>query len=228
MGDTGWPTASDQRHLGATGAQVAPGLKTDPVEPQSQHRDGNRTYCPQIVPYPRQPMDEVRNSADERSEIEVAEQVLVEQCPNPQDRRLLLERFLASVDAANGFAPNAWCATLFSNGFRLNVGQVEALVFLDGQLRANLVGLAATAPYIGANFQQASYRSLPQPLCAFVGSLRQYASVAAGIAEAHTAFVQLAAHSASGRPRRGSPYSRSHSEGLIQYARAEVGRHRAT
>lgn len=166
-------------------------------------------------------------SADENNEVEAAEEVMVEQCPNPQDRLLLLERLLASADVAKGVAPNAWGATLFSNGFRLNVGQVEALVFLDGQLRVNLVGSAGTTPFIGAAFEQASYGSLPQPLCAFVGSLRQYAGVAAAIGKGHTAFVRLAAHSPSGKPRKGSPFRRSHSEGLIQYARAVVGRHRA-
>ncbi len=166
-------------------------------------------------------------SADENNEIEAAEEVMVEQCPNPQDRRLLLERLLASADAASSVAPSAWGATLFSNGFRLNVGQVEALVFLDGRLRANLVGSVGAAPFIGATFEQASYGSLPQPLCAFVGSLPQYAEVAAAVSNAHAAFIHLAAHSPSGKPRNGSPFRRSHSEGLIRYVRAAVGRYLA-
>lgn len=166
-------------------------------------------------------------SADERNEVEAAEEVMVKQCANAKDRLLLLERLVASADLANSVAPNAWGATLFSNGFRLNVGQVEALVFLDGQFRVNLVGSAGTEPFIGAGFEHAKYGSLPQPLCAFGGSLRQYASVATAIGTGHTAFVHLAAHSPSGKPRKGSPFRRSHSDGLIQYARAEVCRHHA-
>lgn len=165
-------------------------------------------------------------SADENNEVEAAEEVMVGQCPNPQDRLLVLERLLASADAASDVAPEAWGATLFANGFRLNVGQVEVLVFCDGLLRVNVVGSVETAPFIGASFEQANYRSLPQPQCAFVGSLQQYAVVAEAIGKGHTAFVQLAAHAPSGKPRKGSPFRRSHSEGLIGYARAEVGRHR--
>ena len=59
-------------------------------------------------------------SADENNEVEAAEEVMVEQCPNPQDRLLLLERLLASADVAKGVAPNACTTDSLPAGVILN------------------------------------------------------------------------------------------------------------
>ena len=156
----------------------------------------------------------------EANEFETARAVMVEQCPNAPERLAVLDRLLATADAANAIAPNAWAVTLFANGFRLNIGQVEAVVFADGELRVNLSASVGTTPCVGPYFIAAGYRSLPQPLCAFVGSLQQYLPLAAALEPAHVHFVKLAATGSSGIPRKGTPFQRSHCEGLIQYARA--------
>jgi hypothetical protein len=159
----------------------------------------------------------------EKIELVDAEEVMLDLLPNQTERRLVLKQLLASADLANSLAPNAWGVTLFGNGFRLNVGQVEALVFIHGTLRVNLVGSAGDRPFVGAAFVSAGYRSLPQPLCTFVGSVRQYAVLAHSIRSSHEQFVQLAAITSSGEPRKGTPFRSSHCEGLIQYARNTAG-----
>ncbi len=156
--------------------------------------------------------------------IELAEAVIIEQLPSSTERNLVLERLVASAKTADRFAPNAWGVTLFLDGFRLNVGQVEAVVYAAGNFRVNLVGSVGSPPYQSPDFSAASYSSLPQPLCAFVGTVEQYALRRSAISASHDEFLRLAAHAPSGKPRRGSPFRRSHNEGLINYAIAQVER----
>jgi hypothetical protein len=160
---------------------------------------------------------------DVGSEIEQAVEVMTEQLPRLGERNKVLQRLVESADVANAIAPNAWAVTLFADGFRLNVGPVEALVFLAGTLRVNLVGSVGVEPFVGPDFDSAGYRSLPQPLCAFVGSVGQYLAVAELLRQPHEQFVTLAAHSPSGEPRRGTPFHRYHCDGLMQYARRIAG-----
>lgn len=148
-----------------------------------------------------------------------AEKIIVELLPNTSDRTIVLKQLLSSADTANSIAPNAWAVTLFSNGFRLNVGQVETLVFIDGKLKANLVGSAGVAPFIGPAFVSADYGSLPQPLCAFHGTVNEYGVLEQSLRSSHDQFIRLAASTSSGRPRKGTPFRSSHCEELIQYAR---------
>ena len=106
----------------------------------------------------------------------------------------------------------------FTNGFRLNVGQVEVLIFIDGQMRCNLVGDAGISPFVGSQFQRCDYQSVPQPTCAFVGTISDFRDLEATIEPAHFEFVRTAATSPSGKPRRGTPFRRYHSSGLMVYA----------
>jgi hypothetical protein len=83
---------------------------------------------------------------DEKIELVEAEEVMLDLLPNLTERRFVLKQLLASADLAHSLAPNAWGVTLFGNGFRLNVGQVEALWFFDGTLRVNFVGFRRQPP----------------------------------------------------------------------------------
>lgn len=158
----------------------------------------------------------------ENTDLIEAEKVIVELLPNPSDRTIVLKQLLSSADMANSIAPNAWAVTLFRNGFRLNVGQVETLVFTDGKLKANLVGSVGAAPFIGPAFVSADYRSLPQPLCAFHGTVNEYGVLEQSLRPSHDQFIRLAASTSSGRPRKGTPFRSSHCEELMQYARNTV------
>jgi hypothetical protein len=159
-----------------------------------------------------------------RADAATAEQVLVARIPQPDLRREVLAYLTRSIAVANGIAPQAWAVTLFSDGFRLNVGQVEAVVLSRMWFRVNLVGALGTPPFSGDSFFLAQYRSLPQPLCAFVGAVRDFVSLSADLEPAHHGFLSLAARAPSGAPRKGTPFRRSHHAGLVEYARSESQR----
>jgi hypothetical protein len=159
---------------------------------------------------------------DDVDELDQARKVMVNECPNPEDRARVLDRLVTSSEYANGLAPNSWAVSLFSNGFRLNVGPVEAVVFVDGELRVNFAGTSGVAPFVGPSITKAAYKSLPQPLCSFLGTIQEYATRAEALEPAHRRFIELAATTSSGVPWKGTPYRRSHCEGLIQYARLQI------
>lgn len=155
-------------------------------------------------------------------DVAPAQAVMLELLPSVSDRNLVMQQLLDSAAFAESIAPNAWAVTLFANGFRLNVGQVEALVFRDGQLRVNLVGTAGIPPCDGPYCLPAHYNSLPQPLCAFVGHVTDYRVMAQSFRANHEKFLRLAALSPSGNPRKGTAFRKSHNEGLMRFARQVV------
>lgn len=150
----------------------------------------------------------------------VVEAVVIEWLPIVGHRTFVMHQLLTSADFANSIAPNAWAVSLFKNGFRLNVGQVEALVFIDGELRVNLVGSVGVAPFFGSSFKISDYRSMPQPHCAFIGSVEDFTAIEPSLRSSHEQFVRYAATTQFGHPRKGTPFRRSHSEPLIDYARS--------
>jgi len=159
-------------------------------------------------------------SADvQSSELAAAEEAMVNALPDPSRRALVLKQLLSSADAAHELAPNAWAVTLFRDGFRLNVGPVEVLVLGNSLVRANFVGTSGSGPFVGAAFTTVNYRSMPQPQCAFVGTVEEFVAIQQSVQAAHRQFIKRAASTASGEPRKGTAFRRSHCEGLIQYAR---------
>ena len=52
--------------------------------------------------------------------------------PIQRDRQLVIEQLCSSIDIANNCSPDAWCVTLFNDGFRMNVGNTEVLTFFTG------------------------------------------------------------------------------------------------
>ncbi len=158
----------------------------------------------------------------EREDPDKAKEILKELAPMSTERRALLRQLMRSTEIANSIAPTAWAVSLFPNGFRMNVGQVEAFVFLDGDVRLNIVGTCGMPPIVGALFVPAPYRSVPQLCCAFYGALNDFVKVQEALQQRHAEFVKLAARSPSGKPRRGTRYKSSHSDGLMAYARRQT------
>src|SRR5260370_15553206 len=70
-----------------------------------------------------------------------AQNVIESLLPDVHDRRTVLDLLIRSSQFASSIAPAAWSTTLWQNGFRLNVRQVEALTFIDTNIR---IMLAAT------------------------------------------------------------------------------------
>lgn len=143
--------------------------------------------------------------------------------PGEMQRRAVLSQLVRSCEAAAAVAPAAWGVTLLQSGFRLNVGQVEAFVLDAGLLRVNLA-VDITAPQVaGLPVEQAHYRSVVGPQSAFVGDVATFEAVRATLEPLHLAFVERAARTNTGKARAGSPYSRHHSDALMDYACASLG-----
>jgi len=142
--------------------------------------------------------------------------------PDPAERGVVLGQLVTSAQHADSVAPNAWGVTLYRNLFRLNVGRVEVLVVGEGFVRLNCAGALGTIPLTGPHFEQADYRSVPGPQCAFVGPAGAFAAVAADLQGPHRAFIEAAGLTRAGEPVSGSPHTRSHSPELMAYARGVV------
>ena len=156
--------------------------------------------------------------------IREAESIISTVLPDSTVRRAVLEQLINSAEAAESIAPAAWGGTLFKDGFRLNVGQVEVLILGQNTFRLNLLGKIGEHPFIGPLFVDGHYRSISGDKCAFVGTPAQFLSERSILESAHLGFIRRAATKQSGDPIAGSRHRVSHSEGLMAYAYAEIGR----
>ena len=138
--------------------------------------------------------------------------------PSKRQRQAVLGRLLKSIEIANAVAPNAWGVTLFPDYFRLNVGQAEVFVANASGFFINCSASTSVAPFNTAAFEAATYGSVPQPQCRYRGRLALLNSLPEGVETAHAKFIDQAARSPSGKPRAGTPLTKSHSEGLVRYA----------
>ena len=128
-----------------------------------------------------------------------------------------MERLLQSIAIAERLGPNSWAVTLFKEGFRLNVGQVEAFAYKRRLAHLFMLGAVSGRAYTVGEIIPVSFRSMPQPQSAFIGSAQELQRIHSALAQAHKSFVETAAVTTKGKPRRCS-YSRYHSPGLYQYA----------
>jgi hypothetical protein len=164
-----------------------------------------------------------RNSADD------ARAVIETILPNESERRAVLSLLADLIERANRASVKAWNLTLFSNGIRLNVGQIEVFTLFDfrpvtanfriddgllsavGREEFRLVGAEIRGPNI--------YKTAPQVLIAevpLVGVQR-----VSGILLSPAFKVVDAA--AARRPGR-LFWWRSHSPGAIRYLGEFLGR----
>jgi len=156
-----------------------------------------------------------------------AEAVMEAACPDLATRQFLMERLLQSIAIAERLGPNSWAVTLFMEGFRLNVGQVEAFTYKRRLAYLFMLGGVSDRAHTVGEIIPTSFRSMPQPQSVFIGSAKELQRIHAALAQAHKSFVQTAAVTAKGKPRRCS-YSRYHSPGLYHYAVNLVPAHRAS
>jgi hypothetical protein len=146
-----------------------------------------------------------------------AEQVIERACPDPKARKFLMAQLLKSVAWAEARGPNAWAVTLFADGFRLNVGQCEAFTYLNRLVRYFMLGSVPAPAHTVGEILPASFRSLPQPQWTFYGGVAELKRLHVALAPGHKLFVQTAAVTTKGKPRR-CPYLRYHSPALYTYA----------
>lgn len=157
-----------------------------------------------------------------RDDPALAEEIMKKLSPSEPERRVVLSQLLCSVAAAEQLAPHSWSVTLFSDGFRLNVGPVEAFTFFNGEIRLFLFGSVPVEAHKLGEVLSSTYRSMPQPQYVFVGAVEQFEKARPHLQAAHAAFVRAAAVTSSGKPRRSS-FARAHSPGLYSYAKRIAG-----
>jgi hypothetical protein len=163
------------------------------------------------------------DDAFDRMSPMVAASVLESLFPRKSDRMTILARLLHSIAIANEIAPRAWAVSLFPDFFRLNVGQVEVYVADAGGFYLNCCASAEREPFETLGFEPIHYAPIPDPQCNFRGSPSDLKSLPPEVLRAHAQFVEFAARSPSGNPRAGTPFKKSHSEGLVTYATELVG-----
>jgi hypothetical protein len=153
-----------------------------------------------------------------------AQTVMERACPNATARRFLMTQLLESIAIAEKAGPNSCAVTLFEDGFRLNVGQVEAFTYRRGLVYFFMLGSVPARAHTVGEIIPSSFRSMPQPQNVFIGGAKELQRMHAVLAPAHKTFLRTAAVTTKGKPRRAS-YSRFHSPGLFQYA-IHLGSHR--
>jgi hypothetical protein len=154
-----------------------------------------------------------------------AASVMTSLFPIEHERSTILDRLLRSAELANSIAPNAWAVTLFPDSFRLNVGQVEVYVAFSGGFFLCCSASTASAPFNTDAFRPSKYKSVPDPQCQFHGIPADLRVLPKEVEQAHAKFIDSAARGpSSGKPRKGTRFGNSHSEGLIAFARQVVQR----
>lgn len=69
------------------------------------------------------------NNVIDKVSLHAAARLMEDNCPIPSERYQVLKLLLRSVELVEKLAPTAWSLTQFVDGFRLNVGVVEAMTF---------------------------------------------------------------------------------------------------
>jgi hypothetical protein len=171
-----------------------------------------------VLPSIRDSLGQSEPVDGEETEVLSPEEVFAEICPNEAQRKLLASQLIRSIEVADAIAPQSWAVTLFSNGFRLNVGAVEALTFGDGEIRVLVHGDLSGANVRDGEISDCPYANAPQPSSVFQSPLSRYEEVADDLQAAHAAYVRGSAISPSGRRRR-TAFARHHSAALVDHAR---------
>jgi len=160
----------------------------------------------------------------------------------------MLRCLLDSISVVEHVAPEAWAVTLFEDRFRLNVGQVEALTcdwirwpfptasaadgsfaFMDNEppvLRILTQGdltVEQDREDTALEISPSAYKSvaLPQHVVSLrVETPEQLAYWYEELTGAHRRYLLQALHTPTGKVRSSTAFRRTHSPGLIDYARA--------
>lgn len=173
----------------------------------------------------------------DRNSIDTAEEVMSFICPDVSLRRVVLKCLLDSTTFAGDIAPGAWAVTLFKTGFRLNVGRVEALtcdhlgwpfptskqepvsirILTQGVLPNQIIN---DVPF--AEVTPTNYVDIPSPQHAVKLEINNSDLLSVWFEELksfHQRYIAFALKSPAGKTRKGTSFKRTHSPGLIDYAK---------
>jgi hypothetical protein len=151
-----------------------------------------------------------------RDDRQKANEILKETFPRQPDFDLVLTQLSESIDQAKSVAPKAWAVTLFPNGFRLNVGQVEVLTAFHNEVRLLVQG--ANQSIDRKLLEECPYKVSGDNYI-FSGSTEQFRRYRHTLLTAHHDFILAAGTTKTGKPRAGTPHRASHSSGLADLAK---------
>jgi len=130
-------------------------------------------------------------------------------------RDIIFKQLIDSSRFANLISELSWSVTLYKNGFRMNVGPVEALLYFDGIISINFLAQKEN-DYNNENFRIIEYKSVHEPVTRFDGTPDEYIQIKNDILYLHLKFIENAARNTKGEPRK-TPYRKSHCKELIDY-----------
>lgn len=157
----------------------------------------------------------------DRSSSELAEQIISAQCSSLREQKTVLQQLLESINLATQYAPDSCAVTLFRNGFRLNIGAVEAYKLFGTEVGLFLIGEIPEEVHQYGVVVPTNFRSVPEDQSFFMCSVSDFIHVTSFLRSAHQKYIHAAAHTTKGIPRK-TPFIGSHSPGLIQYAKRLV------
>lgn len=160
-------------------------------------------------------------STTDRNDPARAGKLLRTLCPSSSQRRVLLTRLLDSVAVADGIGACTWAVTLSEDGFRLNVGAVEALTFFDDEVRVFLHGAVSLHATRSTRIVACGLAKAPAHSFIYRCSPKTLRENWEQLDGPHQDYLRLAAVISRGKPYR-TPYAKFHSPGLIEFARTEL------
>lgn len=143
--------------------------------------------------------------------------------PVAEEREAVMRQVLRSAAIADRIAPLAWGVTLQRHEIRLNVGQVEVFFANAGGFFINCAAAPDALPPTALRVREAGYSAIRHAQANVSGSLSEIAALLPEVQEAHARFIDIAARGpSSGKPRAGTQFRSSHSQGLMDYAQGAV------
>ena len=118
-----------------------------------------------------------------------AAQVMQSALPDAGERMEAIQLLMQSSALAQAIAPSAWAVSLLDWGFRLHVGQVEALAFFDDKVWLLLAAQAQDRKLAGLPVMATNFKCYRGPQSLFAGSIRQYTGAQDILAPVPTAFT---------------------------------------
>ncbi len=170
-----------------------------------------------------EPSSDVLASLDRNSE-DAARRVFERIVPDPEIRRTCLEFLADSIVHAHGCGKSAWEITLYSNGARLNVAQIEVLVYMNDtskvildaeSIRESVREILGDRLEVGADL----YRSVSGPKGIVLFTPDEASDVLPLVREPHLRLIENAA-----RTKQTSSFKESYSPGIVEYLRSYLNR----
>lgn len=138
--------------------------------------------------------------------------------PDPTQRDIALRQLISSCRAIATIAPSAWAVTLLTDGFRLNVGDVEALTLQRETLHVCLAADASDPLLQGLPVLPGIYRRVGRTHCYYEGQPSDFEAAKSLLEPLHLEYLRAASMTPTGKLRVVTRFGKFHSPELLSYA----------